>query len=114
MIVLGLHGGVTLNQHDPAAVVVIDGKVVALCEEERYLRIKSAFGYLPYYSILACLRIANIKWEDIDLVVNPGQTYPLFAERISNYLSHFFGSCPKVEKIHHQMAHVYSAFYASG
>lgn len=114
MIILGLHGGVTIGQHEPAAALIINGKVAALCEEERYLRIKSAYGYLPNYSIKACLKMANIKWEDIDLIVTPGITYDDFSDRIHLYLKHHFGSCPKIERIHHQMAHIASAFYGSG
>jgi carbamoyltransferase len=114
MIVLGLHGGVTIGQHEPAAALIIDGKVVALCEEERYLRIKSCYGYLPNYSIRACLKIANIKWEDIDLIVTPGITYDDFSDRIEQYLTHQFGSCPKIERVHHQIAHISAAFYGSG
>lgn len=114
MIVLGLHGGITLRQHEPAAALVIDGKVIALCEEERYLRIKSAYGYLPYYSIKACLQMANIHWEDIDLIVTPGETYNQFDEHIRRYLIHNFGSCPRINRIHHQMAHLSAAFYGSG
>ena len=51
MIVLGLHGGVTIGQHEPSAALCINGKIVAVCEEERYLRIKSCYGYLPRESI---------------------------------------------------------------
>ena len=114
MIVLGLHGGVTLGQHEPAAALAVNGKIVASCEEERYLRNKSAYGYLPYYSIRACLRIANIRFEDIDLVVTPGITYGDFAERIREYLQHNFGSCPRIERVHHHMSHLASTFYGSG
>src|SRR3990167_3058618 len=114
MIVLGLHGGITLRQHEPAAALVIDGKVIALCEEERYLRIKSAYGYLPYYSIKACLQMANIRWEDIDLIVTPGETYDQFDEHMRQYLLHNFSSCPNIQRIHHQMAHLAAAFYGSG
>lgn len=114
MIVLGLHGGVTIGQHEPAAALCINGKVVAACEEERYLRIKSSYGYLPYYAIKACLQIANISFADIDLIVTPGITYDGFVERIGDYLQHSFGSCPKIERIHHQQAHLSAAFYGSG
>lgn len=114
MIVLGLHGGVTIGQHEPAASVIIDGRVAAICEEERYLRIKSCYGYLPYYSILACLKMSNIKWEDIDLIVTPGATYDDFDTRIELYLKHNFGSCPKIERIHHQHAHIAASFYGAG
>jgi len=114
MIVLGLHGGVTVGQHEPAAALAINGRIVAACEEERYLRIKSAYGHLPYYAIKACLKMANIRFEDIDLVVTPGITYDDFAERMRDYLRHNFGSCPKLERVHHHKAHLASAFYASG
>ena len=114
MIVLGLHGGVTIGQHEPAAALVINGRVVALCEEERYLRIKFAYGHLPYNAIKGCLEIANIPFDEIDLVVTPGITYDHFEERIRDFLRHSFGSCPKIERIHHQQAHLAAAFYASG
>lgn len=114
MIVLGLHGGVTLGQHEPGAAIAINGKIVAACEEERYLRIKSAYGHLPYYSILACLKIAGIKFEDIDLVIIPGITYDDFKARVHDYLRHCFGSVPKIEQVHHQEAHIAAAFYGSG
>lgn len=104
----------TLGQHEPAAALIIDGRCVALCEEERYLRIKSCYGMLPDHAIKACLDIAGISFADIDLVVTPGITYPGHAERISAYLRHNFGSCPKVGLVHHQTAHVNAAFYGSG
>ena len=114
MIVLGLHGGVTLGQHEPAACLAINGRIVAICEEERYLRIKSCYGYLPHRAIKACLKQANIRIEDVDLIVTPGATYDDFAERWREYLRHTFGHAPKIEPIHHQMAHLAAAFYGSG
>lgn len=114
MIVLGLHGGVTVGQHEPAAALAINGKIVACCEEERYLRVKSCYGYLPHRAIKACLQIANIHFEDIDLIVTPGVTYDDFADRWRDFLRHTFGSCPRLERIHHQQAHLAAAFYGSG
>lgn len=114
MIVLGIHGGVTLGQHEPGAALVIDGKVVAACEEERYLRIKSAYGYLPNYSIKACLADAGISMADVDLVVAPGITYDGQEKRFASYLKHNFGVSPRIELVHHQKAHAAAAFYGSG
>lgn len=114
MIVLGIHGGVTLGQHEPSACLIVDGKVAALCEEERYLRIKFCYGYLPYYSIKACLKMANVAWEDVNLVTITGSTYDGHDVRIREYLTHSFGSCPRLERVHHQLAHMHAAFYASG
>ena len=114
MIVLGIHGGVTLGQPEPSAALVRDGRVIAACEEERYLRIKSAYGHLPYYSIKACLEEAGVAFEDIDLIVSPGVTYSDHHDRLVKYLNHCFGSCPKIELVHHQQAHLAAAFYGSG
>ena len=114
MNVLGFHGGVTLGQHEPGAALAINGRIVAACEEERYLRIKSAHGHLPYYSVKACLDWAGLSFNDIDLVVTPGITYGDFQARISNYLRHNFGKTPELARIHHQMAHLSAAFYGSG
>ena len=114
MIVLGFHGGVTLGQHEPGVALAIDGKIVVACEEERYLRFKSGYGHLPYYSVLACLKHANVRWEDIDLVVSSGITYSDHQDRLRDYLRHNFGSCPEIVLIHHQRAHLAAAFYGSG
>ncbi len=114
MIVLGLHGGVTVGQHEPAAALAINGRIVAACEEERYLRNKSAYGFLPYYAIRACLKLANIRFEDINLIVTPGITYDGFVEVWRDYLRHNFGSCPRIERVHHHMSHLAAAFYGSG
>ncbi len=114
MIVLGIHGGVTLGQHEPSAALMINGRMVAACEEERYLRIKSAYGYLPNYSIKACLDIAGITMDEVDLVVAPGITYDDFEMRLRSHLLHNFGHAPKIMRIHHQHSHLYAAFYGSG
>jgi len=114
VIALGLHGGVTLGQHEPAAALAVNGRIVALCEEERYLRIKSCYGMLPEKAIQACLDIAGIEWGEIDIVVVPGITYDDVAERWRRYLVHLYGSCPRFERVHHQTAHLAATFYGSG
>jgi len=114
MIVLGLHGGVTLGQHEPAAALIVNGRPVAVCEEERYLRIKSCYGYLPVKSIEACLSIAGVSMEDVDLIVTPGSSYDDFAQRWRHHITHLYGSCPKIECVHHQRAHLAAAFYGAG
>ena len=114
MIVLGIHGGVTVGQHEPGASVIINGRVIAVCEEERYLRIKSCYGLLPVNAIEKCLEISGISINDVDLVVAPGITYKDQHERISDFLRHYFGHVPQLEIIHHQVAHLATAFYGSG
>lgn len=113
MIVLGLHGGVTIRQHEASACLIVDGRVSALCEEERYTRQKGAYGTLPFYAIKACLKQAGIAWADVDRIVTPGSTYVGFDDTIRAWLVHNFGSCPPIERVHHQMAHLAAAFYTS-
>lgn len=54
---LGIFGG---NGPNPAAALLVDGKLVAFAEEERFCRIKNAPSQLPIHSILFCLNKANI------------------------------------------------------
>ena len=68
MIVLGIHGGVTLIQHEPSACLIVNGVIVAAVEEERYNRIKSSYGLLPKRSIDACLRIGKINITDVNYI----------------------------------------------
>src|SRR4029079_2383685 len=61
MIILGLnafHG-------DASACLVVDGKLVAAVEEERFNRIKHAAGF-PEQSIRYCLSSASIDLKDVD------------------------------------------------
>ena len=51
MKTLGIHGGVTSLQNEASASLLIDGRVVSACEEERFMRLKGGFGLLPLKSI---------------------------------------------------------------
>jgi len=57
--------------HDPAAALIIDGKVVAAAEEERFIREKHATNKLPLEAINYCLNFARIKASDIDYIAFP-------------------------------------------
>ncbi|MDD5428199.1 MAG: carbamoyltransferase [Candidatus Omnitrophica bacterium] len=69
MNVLGFGGPGFL--HDPAAAIVIDGKVVAAAEEERFIREKHAVGKPCFKSIEFCLKQAGITADEIDAVAFP-------------------------------------------
>ena len=74
MNILGIHGGVTVNQHDAAAALVVNGTLVCCIEEERLTRVKNSTGILPVRSINACLKEGNLSINDIDLIIIPGET----------------------------------------
>lgn len=61
--VLGINyrplGGMDIGHH-PAAVLLKNGDVVAMCEEERFVRVKEAPGLFPLHAIQFCLARAGI------------------------------------------------------
>ena len=63
MIILGLNA----YHGDSSACIVIDGKLIAAAEEERFRRIKHWAGF-PTEAIKYCLNEANAKVEDIDYI----------------------------------------------
>lgn len=67
--------GINSVFHESAAALVVDGTVVAACEEERFNRIKHAKParvnnphHLPEEAIRCCLKQAEVQASDIDLV----------------------------------------------
>lgn len=65
--------------HDPAAALLIDGKLIAAAEEERFIRDKHAVRQLPIHAIRYCLREAGIEPGAVDAVAFPWS--PLAYER---------------------------------
>jgi len=61
MIILGLNA----YHGDSSACIVVDGKLIAAVEEERFTRIKHWAG-LPIQSVKYCLNEAKVKLEDVD------------------------------------------------
>lgn len=60
--------GVSAYYHDSAAALIIDGKIVAAMQEERFSRRKNDPG-LPKRAAQACLDQGGITAEDLDRVV---------------------------------------------
>jgi len=56
------------NPHDAAAAILIDGRIVAAAEEERFTRIKHAKGQVPIHATRFCLDRAGIAAKDIDAI----------------------------------------------
>lgn len=63
LVVLGL----SCFYHDSACALVIDGKIVAAAQEERFSRVKGDPRF-PVNAIAFCLDRARITWSDIDAV----------------------------------------------
>jgi len=63
MIILGLN----INHADTSACLIINDKIIAAIEEERFVRIKHYAG-LPINSIQFCLEQSELKIKDIDFI----------------------------------------------
>ena len=60
--------GISAFYHDSAATILIDGKIIAAAQEERFTRIKHDKSY-PFNAIEFVLKYAKIKFSDIDAIV---------------------------------------------
>jgi carbamoyltransferase len=60
--------GVSAGYHDAAAALVVDGRVVAAMQEERFSRVKNDPS-LPRRAALACLAEGGLRAADLDRVV---------------------------------------------
>jgi carbamoyltransferase len=70
--------------HDHAAALLVDGKIVAAAEEERFTRKKHADGQLPVNAIKFCLKTGGLKPDDIDRVAHPW-SFKAFMEKRWDY-----------------------------
>ena len=61
MIILGINA----HHADAAACILVDGKLVAAAEEERFRRIKHWAGF-PSVAIRYCLDEARVDLDDVD------------------------------------------------
>jgi carbamoyltransferase len=68
MIVLGLSGALG---HDASAAILVDGKIIAAAEEERFIRDKHAKNHWPYEAAKFCLQQAGVTPEQVDIVAFP-------------------------------------------
>ena len=114
MKILGICGGVRIGNWDSAAALIVDGKLVAAAEEERFTRVKHAPGSFPTNAILYCLAEYGIGIRDVDLVVFPGRTYKNMTERLAEYFLFAHGYAPRIELCDHHEAHAASVYFTSG
>ena len=114
MNILGISGGVMSGNQDSSAALLVDGKLVAAAEEERFTGIKFANGLLPRNAAMFCLKAVGLKVQDLDYVVFPGATYADFESILKRYFEFHFGYAPPIKLVDHHTAHAASTFYGSG
>jgi carbamoyltransferase len=78
--------GISAYYHDAAACLVVDGKIIAAVQEERFTRIKHDASF-PERSIAYCLREANLSPFQIDYVVFYDKPFLKFDRLLETYLA---------------------------
>ena len=79
--------GISAYYHDSAAALLIDGKIVAAAQEERFTRKKHYAGF-PENAIRYCLEHARITVSDIEHIVFYDKPLIKFERLLETYLSY--------------------------
>ena len=82
--------GISAFYHDSAAAIIVNGKIVAAAQEERFTRIKHDATF-PYNAINFCLQFANLKIQDINFVIFYEKPFLKFERLLETYI----GFAPK-------------------
>ncbi len=135
-VILSLNG----FGHDTSAALMINGEIVAACEQERYTRDKHS-RLFPIDAVNDCLLIGNIEINDVDLIIVPFLPDVMIRERYLksalksnkrleflkndlNYVKQFFNIEENIRNqlnydgnikfAEHHMCHLASTYYSSG
>jgi len=79
--------GISAFYHDSAAALVVDGKIVAAAQEERFTRIKHDHRF-PQRAIDYCLREAGLEGGDLDYVGFYDKPFLKFERLLETYLAY--------------------------
>ena len=78
--------GISAFYHDSAATLIIDGKIIAAAQEERFTRIKHDSNY-PFNAIEFVLKYANLKLQNIDHIVFYEKPFLKFERLLETYVA---------------------------
>ncbi len=78
--------GISAYYHDSAAAIIVDGKIIAAAQEERFTRKKHDSGY-PEHAIQYCLKEAGVTGKDLDIVVFYEKPFLKFERLLETYLA---------------------------
>ena len=78
--------GISAFYHDSAASILIDGKIIAAAQEERFTRVKHDSNY-PYNAVEFVLCYANLKLNQIDQIVFFEKPFLKFERLLETYVA---------------------------
>ena len=78
--------GISAFYHDSAAAIIVDGKIIAAAQEERFTRKKHDSAY-PFNAIEFVLSFANLKLSQVDHVVFYEKPFLKFERLLETYVA---------------------------
>ena len=78
--------GISAFYHDSAATIIIDGKIIAAAQEERFTRIKHDSNY-PFNAIEFVLKYSNLKLSEVDQVIFFEKPFLKFERLLETYVA---------------------------
>ena len=78
--------GISAFYHDSAAAIIIDGKIIAAAQEERFSRKKHDSSY-PFHSIEFVLKKAKLKLSEINYITFYEKPFLKFERLLETYLA---------------------------
>ena len=78
--------GISAFYHDSAATLIIDGKIIAAAQEERFTRKKHDSSY-PFYAVEFVLKFSGLKLSEIDHVVFYEKPFLKFERLLETYVA---------------------------
>ena len=78
--------GISAFYHDSAATILVDGKIIAAAQEERFTRKKHDSNY-PYNAIEFVLNFAKLKLSDVDQIIFFEKPFLKFERLLETYVA---------------------------
>ena len=78
--------GISAFYHDSAATLIIDGKIIAAAQEERFTRIKHDSNY-PYNAINFVLKFEKIKLNQVEKIIFFEKPFLKFERLLETYVA---------------------------
>jgi carbamoyltransferase len=78
--------GISAFYHDSAATLLVDGKIIAAAQEERFSRIKHDQSY-PFNAIQFVLDYANLNLNDVDQIIFFEKPFLKFERLLETYVA---------------------------
>ena len=78
--------GISAFYHDSAATIIIDGKIIAAAQEERFTRIKHDKNY-PFNAIEFVLKYSKLKLSEVDHIIFFEKPFLKFERLLETYVA---------------------------